>query len=184
MKWTEKPSSIILLIILFFPLGIYLMWKNDVFSKRNRVIVTSVFGIIFLSILGGSESNSTDNEILLNELTNGNFIDGPQFNNDFTFYWDVNEDLRISGKYKIGKFFSYENTEGYKGMRHLGWTINFSEVGGASYWDKDNTMNLSYDWNHPKAKTKLILKGESSYYPMNFEKSVDGKKLVEKYWSK
>ena len=180
-NWTEKPVNIILLIFFFFPLGLYFMFKNKVFSKNIRMGVLVFLGLILgLSII--SEGGPSQ-EVLIEELTNGSFIDGPKFNKDGTFSWEIEDGPEVSGNYRIGKLDKWENESGYKGMRHLSWWITFSNVSGSEYWDDDNSMILSYDWNHPRSEKKLILKGKSSSYPIEILKVVSGNKLIENYWN-
>lgn len=50
-RWFEKPLNVIIALILFFPIGIYFMWKNSVWKFRTRIIITLSFGVAFL--LGG-----------------------------------------------------------------------------------------------------------------------------------
>ena len=140
-----------------------------------------LFALLISTVLISCSKGGPSQDVLIEELTNGSFIDGPKFNSNGTFSWDFDEGVEVSGKYKISKFYSYENDGGYVGMRHLIWTINFFNQ-YSEFWDEDNSMNLSYDWNHPNSKKKLILKGESKYFPMKFEKNIDGNKLVETYW--
>jgi len=181
-NWNEKPVNIILLIFFFFPLGLYFMFKNKVFSKNIRMGVLVFFGLILgISIISGGGGPSQD--VLIEELTNGSFIDGPKFNKNGTFLWEIEDGPEVSGNYKIGNFYKYENEDGYKGMRHLIWKITFSNVSGSSYWDDDNSMSLSYDWNHPKSDKKLSLEGESSSYPIKILEVVSGNKLIENYWN-
>lgn len=56
LSWNQRPSVIILLLIVFFPIGLYLMWKNSLWSKRTRWIVTGVISLVFIviGINGGS----------------------------------------------------------------------------------------------------------------------------------
>jgi hypothetical protein len=35
IKWHQKPNSIILLLVLFFPVGIYFMWKTKFGRKKQ-----------------------------------------------------------------------------------------------------------------------------------------------------
>ena len=146
---------------------------------KTRLHIFLLFSIV---LFFSSCSNSADNEVLIGELTNGSFDAGPKFNSDFTFTWEVNNDLKISGNYRIGKIYKNENKAGYVGLRRLGWVITFSNVSNSDYWDKDNSMNLHYTWNHSKADKMFELKGSSIYYPMSFYKDVDGTKLIQKYW--
>ena len=69
-------------------------------------------------------------------------------------------------------------------MRHLVWVITFSDVENSYYWDRDNDMVLSYDWNYPGYGGVLTLEGGAHDYTMTFTKTVDGDKLVNEYWSK
>ena len=187
ISWNEKPTNVILLLIFFFPIGIYFMWKNEIFSKKTRVVVSLVFGLILVMSKSPTEhvsvDNSVDNKILIEELTNGKFDDGVlKFNDDNTFSFIVDDGPSVTGVYKIGSFRSSENDGGYVGMRHLYWKVTFKNVTDSYYWDEDNTMSLRYDWNHSESDKKLILKGESKLYPIEIEKSVNGDKLVKNYW--
>jgi hypothetical protein len=58
-KWTDKSSSIIILLILFFPVGVYFMWKNDVFSKSTRRIITIFIGLVVIGGLGSLEGSNS-----------------------------------------------------------------------------------------------------------------------------
>ena len=49
LKWNENPKIIFVLLIVFFPLGLYFMWKNSIWSKKTRWIVT---GIISIMVIG------------------------------------------------------------------------------------------------------------------------------------
>jgi len=69
LKWHQKPMSVILLLIFFFPLGLYFMWKNKMWNSKTRWIVTSI--ILILVIAGAnndksssSNSNSNNNKEL------------------------------------------------------------------------------------------------------------------------
>jgi len=57
IKWHQKTSSVIVLLIFFFPIGIYLMWKNELWTKQIRWIVT---GIIALLIVINANNNKND----------------------------------------------------------------------------------------------------------------------------
>jgi len=48
LLWHEKENNIIILLILFFPLGLFLMWKNKTWSVITRVII-SLFIILIIS---------------------------------------------------------------------------------------------------------------------------------------
>ena len=43
IKWHKKPSNIIIALFIFFPVGIYFMWKNQIWTKNIRWVITGVF---------------------------------------------------------------------------------------------------------------------------------------------
>jgi hypothetical protein len=64
VKWHQNPTSVILLLVFFFPLGIYFMWKNSLWTGRTRWIITSISIIVFLGYVrtekgGGSGAGTT-----------------------------------------------------------------------------------------------------------------------------
>lgn len=46
MKFYQKPWFTALILILFFPVGLFLMWKNRHFNKVARVVISVLIGII------------------------------------------------------------------------------------------------------------------------------------------
>lgn len=57
-KLTENNNFIIAMLVLFFPIGLYLMWKNAQWSKGSKIIVTAMFGVLTIGIL----TNDPDSE--------------------------------------------------------------------------------------------------------------------------
>lgn len=50
-KWYQKTWGIILLLFLFFPAGLYFLWKSD-FSKKSKLLWTVIIGILVLYNIG------------------------------------------------------------------------------------------------------------------------------------
>ena len=50
-KWYQKTWGIILLLFLFFPAGLYFLWKSD-FSKKSKLVWTVIIGILVLYSMG------------------------------------------------------------------------------------------------------------------------------------
>ncbi len=40
IKWHKKPLNIIIALFIFFPVGIYFMWKNQIWTKKVRWVIT------------------------------------------------------------------------------------------------------------------------------------------------
>lgn len=93
LKWYQKPEGVIALLILFFPAGLYLMWKNEHWTKRTRWIVTIVLAIAVLSYNSDNNSSSSYEDS----------IDGT-----YSKEWDDGATLKytISGNvwYSVSKF--------------------------------------------------------------------------------
>ena len=60
-KWHQKPVTAVLFLIFFFPVGLYLMWKNNLWSKMTRVIVSVFFGLLVVGNLVNDKKSSTSN---------------------------------------------------------------------------------------------------------------------------
>lgn len=50
-KWYEKTWVIAVLCVFFFPVGLFLLWKNNNISMGRKIGVTAIFAIIILSKL-------------------------------------------------------------------------------------------------------------------------------------
>lgn len=46
MPWYYKTWFVVLMIIVFFPVGLVLMWKSPAFGTKTRVIVTAIFALL------------------------------------------------------------------------------------------------------------------------------------------
>jgi hypothetical protein len=58
-KWYNKPTFVIIFLILFFPIGLYLMWKNKMWSNKVRWGITIFIAIIGISNYGKTPSSSS-----------------------------------------------------------------------------------------------------------------------------
>ena len=54
-KWYQKTSGIVLMIILFFPVGLFMMWRYSSWSTLTKAVITGVFAIILFWNPNGSE---------------------------------------------------------------------------------------------------------------------------------
>ncbi|MFH1886983.1 MAG: hypothetical protein ABIM40_09820 [Pseudomonadota bacterium] len=58
--WYEKTWLVVVLLVVFFPAGLYALWKNTGFSKRTKWIVTGVVVVVFIAAAmnAGKETGS------------------------------------------------------------------------------------------------------------------------------
>lgn len=45
----QKTWFCVLMLICFFPIGLFLMWKYEKFNQTVRIIITGLFAVLFLS---------------------------------------------------------------------------------------------------------------------------------------
>lgn len=48
-KFYEKAWFTILMLICFYPVGIFTMWKYELFSKNTRIIISAIFAFITIA---------------------------------------------------------------------------------------------------------------------------------------
>ncbi len=67
-KFYQKGWFTILLLILFWPAGLIVMWCNNVFNKNARIVITALFLLILIGyIASGKENNTTVSTTTVNE---------------------------------------------------------------------------------------------------------------------
>lgn len=56
-KWYQKTGGVILFLVIFFPVGLYLMWKHANWSKTVKWVITVIIALIVIG--NGSNANKT-----------------------------------------------------------------------------------------------------------------------------
>lgn len=59
LKWYQKPTGVIILLIFFFPLGLYLLWKNDIWTKQTRWFITAIIFVVIVANVGNDKSSNS-----------------------------------------------------------------------------------------------------------------------------
>lgn len=57
--WYEKTWLVVILCIIFFPIGLYALWKNSSISKGWKIGVTAIFALIVIANFGDKNKTST-----------------------------------------------------------------------------------------------------------------------------
>lgn len=47
-KWYQKTEWIYLLVFLFWPIGLYLLWKSKEIPKKNKLLITGIFLVLLV----------------------------------------------------------------------------------------------------------------------------------------
>ncbi|WP_026705279.1 hypothetical protein [Flavobacterium soli] len=63
--WYEKTWLVVILCILFFPVGLYALWKNSSISKGWKIGVTVIISLIVIANLGDKDKTSTPTETVV-----------------------------------------------------------------------------------------------------------------------
>lgn len=59
-KWYYKKWFVVLTLILFFPIGVFLLWKSKSFGKKSKIIITGIFFVfLFIGFISPDEETST-----------------------------------------------------------------------------------------------------------------------------
>lgn len=59
-KWYDNKIITLVLTVIFFPVGLYALWKGNSFGKTGKIVVTVIVGLVVLAIMGKQdESTST-----------------------------------------------------------------------------------------------------------------------------
>ncbi|MFH1886984.1 MAG: hypothetical protein ABIM40_09825 [Pseudomonadota bacterium] len=67
--WYEKTGLLVILLIVFFPAGLYGVWKNSRFTTKTKGIITGVVAVVFIVVIssggggtkiGGGSSSETE----------------------------------------------------------------------------------------------------------------------------
>ena len=61
LKWHQKPIATIIFLIFFFPVGLYLMWRNELWSKNTRIVISIIFGLLLTN--AANKNNGTKSGI-------------------------------------------------------------------------------------------------------------------------
>lgn len=63
LKWYQKPITVVLFLIFFFPVGIYLMWKHNLWNKTSRVLVSVFFGLFVIANMGKNNTDESTRQV-------------------------------------------------------------------------------------------------------------------------
>jgi hypothetical protein len=126
--WYEKTSLVIILCIIFFPVGLYALWKNSRIAKGWKIGVTALFAIILLASLTDNEENS--NQIVnkkANEKANERTEVKIVFDVPSLLHKNIDEIRNILGKPVDAEML--EPTKEQMDMNFESWDNNFEKNG-------------------------------------------------------
>lgn len=90
LLWYQKPTTIVLFLIFFFPIGLYLMWSNNLWTKQIRLTISIVIALILIFRLSSNKPTACDCANLYNNSPLDNTYTPRQLD-DGTFSSDVDK---------------------------------------------------------------------------------------------
>ena len=61
MKFYQKTWFVVLMLLVFFPVGLFLMWRYQKFNQIARIIITEIIALAAIpAFTGGSDETATD----------------------------------------------------------------------------------------------------------------------------
>lgn len=97
LKWYQKSTAVIILLIFFFPVGLYLMWKNELWTKKTRWIATGVVAVMVIANTGNNNSGVS------NSTPSSEISEGCSGNGDRSCINKIRTNFKNSGKDIIGE---------------------------------------------------------------------------------
>lgn len=127
-KWWQRTGGIIFWLIVFFPIGFYLMWRYADWKRNRKVIATLIWIIAFLCWPFGSYSDMSDKN------------EGIVIENDRAKYGAVYDYDLEEVKEKVGKVLSdYYNSD-----------MNLDEFNVTPYKYENGTESYTYTTTVPQ----------------------------------
>ena len=60
-KWYDNKFITHLLLVIFFPVGLYALWKSRTIAKWWKITATAIIGLIVIASFGGGDSSNSNN---------------------------------------------------------------------------------------------------------------------------
>lgn len=61
-KWYKQNITVIISLLIFFPVGLFLMWRHTEWKKRNKIIITAIFALLLIIPSGTDTDTSSQND--------------------------------------------------------------------------------------------------------------------------
>src|SRR6185437_416431 len=60
-KWYDNTGLVVVLCILFFPVGLYALWKSSVISKGWKIAGTVIIAFVTIAAINSNNKSSSSN---------------------------------------------------------------------------------------------------------------------------
>jgi hypothetical protein len=183
-KWYDNKLVVTLLCIVFFPVGLYALWKSNTISKGWKVGVTIVIALFV--VIGVSNKDSTDSTNPTNSKPSTNEEISPNIQSELTnftvdkansqFVFTLKAE-NIESKNEIIYVVVYGKNDNFSPPRRGAWPMGglLFQQAGTSRGDI-STSDISNNWN----SRPEITKGFKMNLKSNSKKSIEGALPINK----
>ena len=192
MKIYEKNWFIILMLVVFFPVGLFLMWKNAKWNKTVKIIISVLFAVMVIFSDGSEEyknvetksssaqiSEQTNNDVSIKQSQSKTILDSKDYYamnederktiNELVKKWDDEIDYSFKSEY-VDKKDQYEKDKYYDENYR---SVIISNVKYEVKKQLKSPKSADFPWND--AEYKITYKGKSNdgLYEYTVESYVD-----------
>lgn len=168
-KWSHSQTGIIVWLIIFFPVGLYLMWRYAGWSTKAKGIVTGGFVLVWIIVSAGGNSTSTPevantNTAIATEPTQNTQTTPEQgiaayvFDLDALYGKNIDEIRSVLGEPTDGA--QKDPTAAQMAFEHMEWSNTFEKDGYELLVTYDATDKHVIDFfiatNDPSGQTKDV----------------------------
>ncbi len=163
--WYEKTWLVVILCILFFPVGLYALWKNSTISKGWKIGVTILIALIVIANVGNNDKNSTTpattstTEGETEETATSNTATGVKVGEVLkTDYFDITVN-KVEVKDKVSTGNQYADLKPESGNSYLIINATFKNTDNESRMLMDGSVWINYngkDYEFDKSETVML----------------------------
>jgi len=154
-KWYDNKFVVHLLLVVFFPVGLYALWKTDTIAKWWKITATILIGLIVIANLGDGDKTATNSNV--EQVSQESNVDKTEktvkakTNGDYSTDEDKSESIRstVSQRNALAKAKTYLRTIpfSYSGLIQQ---LEFDQFSSAdAIYGADN---CGADWDEQAAK--------------------------------
>jgi hypothetical protein len=89
--WYEKTWLVILLCVIFFPVGLYGLWKNTTIGKGWQIGVTAIIALIIIANIGDNEDKKSTANSLDSTRSEVQTENNKQNESNWIYYEDIDQ---------------------------------------------------------------------------------------------
>jgi len=157
LKWYQKKKGILILLIFFFPVGIYQMFKNEIWTLQTRVLITLIIFFPYGLYVMWKEKNlwSKKVKIIISVLFGFLVLSGGgkgSFQNEYSL---TSYDSLLGAKTRVDVIMKFEKL--VRDPKYKGEYEYYQIHNGGSSGDLFYTGNYSYFKSSDGSETLILL---------------------------